>query len=117
LYLRVACRARVDPVALVAVRLLLASLASSVLPVSNLTTLIITDRLHAGVGEVVAHLALPSVAATGAGWWAYRRRYPTRLPSGHAASPDRRALTVGSCVVAALLVGSWSGRASVSPHG
>jgi|GEM_PF-3811592 Na+/H+ antiporter NhaD and related arsenite permeases len=74
LYLRIARRVRVDPIALVAIPLLLASLASSVLPVSNLTTLIVVDRFHLGVGEVVAHLGLASAAATAVGWWAYRRR-------------------------------------------
>lgn len=105
LYLRLAHRARADPVALVAIPLLLASLASSVLPISNLTTLIVTDRLHVGVGEVVAHLAVPSVVATIAGWWAYRRRYPTRLVHGSPARPDRHVLVVGGLIVAALVVG------------
>lgn len=105
LYVRLARRAGTDPLALAAIPLLLASLASSVLPVSNLTTLIVADRLDVGVGAVFAHLALPSLAATAVGWWGYRRRYPTRLPSGPAAAPDRHALGVGGLVVAALLVG------------
>jgi arsenical pump membrane protein len=105
LYLRLAQRARTDPVPLVAVPLLLASLASSLLPVSNLTTLIVTDRLHVGVGAVFAHLALPSLAATTAGWFAYRRRFPTRLETGVLNSPDRYALIVGGIVVGALLAG------------
>lgn len=105
LYLRLASRVHSDPVALVAIPLVLASVASSVLPVSNLTTLIVVDRFHLGVGEVVAHLALPSFAATTVGWWAYRRRYPIRLPSGPAASLDRHALVVGGLVVSGLLVG------------
>lgn len=105
LYLRLAQRTRSDPVAFVVIPLLLASLASSVLPVSNLTTLIVAARLHVRVGEVVAHLALPSIAATAAGWWAYRRRYPTRLAGGPAVSPDWAALRVGGLVVSGLLVG------------
>lgn len=105
LYLRIARRVGVDPIALVAIPLLLASLASSVLPVSNLTTLIVVDRFHLGVGEVVAHLAMPSLAATAVGWWAYRRQYATRLPAGPTASPDRHALVVGGSVVSVVLVG------------
>jgi arsenical pump membrane protein len=106
LYLRLARRAGTeDLLALALIPLLLASLASSVLPVSNLTNLIVTDRFSVGVGTFVGHLALPSFAATVVGWWAYRRRYPTRLPSGPTARPDRHALLVGGLVVAALLVG------------
>jgi arsenical pump membrane protein len=105
LYLRLALRARVDPVALVAVPLLLASLASSVLPVSNLTTLIVTDRLDLGVGDVVGHLAFPSLAAVAVGWWCYRRRYPTVLVDEGGGEPDRRALLPGGVIVGFLLVG------------
>ena len=89
--------------------MLLASLASSVLPVSNLTTLIVVQRFDLGTLDVLAHLALPSLAATVVGWWSYRRRFPTRLPAhlstGAPRTLDRRALTIGACVVAGLLVG------------
>ena len=105
LYLRIARRVRVDPIGLALIPLLLASLASSVLPVSNLTTLIVGHRFHLGVGAVVGHLAMPSLAAAAVSWWSYRRRYPTRLPSGPPARPDRRALIVGGSVVGAVLVG------------
>ena len=117
LYLRLARRTGVDPLPLVAIPLLLASLASSVLPVSNLTTLIAVDTLGLSVADVVTHLALPSVAAVTVGWLAYRRRFPIHLPTtadgatvgaapdeGNAAG-DHRALTIGGAVVAAVLVG------------
>lgn len=109
LYLRLARRAGVDPLPLVAVPLLLASLASSVLPVSNLTNLIVVEQVHVGVGDFVTHLALPSVVASVVGWLAYRRRFPTRLglPAGPAADPQ--ALRRGGVVVAALLVGFVAG--------
>ena len=55
LYLQLARRSRVDPLPIVAIPLLLASLASSVLPISNLTTLIVVARLDVGVGEVIGH--------------------------------------------------------------
>src|SRR5262249_36511777 len=81
------------------------SLASSVLPVSNLTTLIVADRLHLGVGDVFTHLALPSVVAVAVGWWCYRRRYPTVLVDDAGGEPNRRALAVGGVIVGFLLVG------------
>ena len=79
LYLRLARRTGVEPFPLVVIPLLLASFASSVLPVSNLTTLIVVQRFDLGTLDVLAHLALPSLAATMVGWWAYRRRFPTVL--------------------------------------
>lgn len=105
LYVRLARRCGIDPLPLAMVPLLLASFASSILPVSNLTTLIAADRLHLSVGAVVSHLALPSLTACVAGWLAYRRRYPTVLISGQAGEPDTRALMIGTLVVAGLLIG------------
>ena len=105
LYFRIARRVRVDPIGLVVIPLLLASLASSVLPVSNLTTLIVSERFHLGIGTVLAHLGLPSLAAISVGWLFYRRRYATRLPSVPPTRPDARALTAGGSIVAFLLLG------------
>jgi arsenical pump membrane protein len=104
LFVRFARRAGVDPVPLAAVPLLLASLASSVLPVSNLTTLIAVDQLGLSVGDVVSHLELPSIVASIVGWLVYRRRFPTNVVSPPAGEPDRPALTFGGVVVATLLV-------------
>ena len=59
LYLRLARRTGVEPIPLVVIPLLLASFASSVLPVSNLTTLIVVQRFDLGTLDVLAHLALP----------------------------------------------------------
>jgi arsenical pump membrane protein len=105
LALRLARRSGVDPLPIAAIPLLLASLASSVLPVSNLTTLVVAARLHLGVGQVLAHLALPSVAASLAGWAVHRRLLPARLDVDPAPWVDRRALRVGGAIVATLLVG------------
>ncbi|HEY4376774.1 MAG TPA: SLC13 family permease, partial [Acidimicrobiales bacterium] len=82
LYVRLARRAGVDPLRLALVPLCLASLASSVLPVSNLTTLIAADHLHLGVLDVVRHLGLPTLTAVVVGWLAYRRRFPEPAPVG-----------------------------------
>jgi arsenical pump membrane protein len=105
LCLRLAHRTRSDPVAVVAIPLLLASLASSVLPIPHLTTLIVTDRFHVGLGAVVAHLALLCVAARTGGRRAKRRHCPTRRAGGSDDRPDRHVLVVGGLVVAGLLVG------------
>jgi arsenical pump membrane protein len=105
LYARVARRSGTDPLPLVVIPLLLASLASSVLPVSNLTNLIVVDKLHVGVGAFVTHLALPSLVASTVGWLVYRRRYPRRIERGEGHAPDRRALAIGGAVVAGVLVG------------
>lgn len=109
LYLRLAKRADADPVPLAIIPLLLAALASSVLPVSNLTTLIAASRLHLGVADVLGHLALPSVAAVAVGWLAYRRIHPTTLEAGDTDAVDHRALRIGGAIVVALLVAFTAG--------
>ncbi len=111
LYLRLARRAGVDPRPLALVPVLLASLASSVLPVSNLTTLIAAQQLHLGVGQVVGHLAVPSLVASGVGWLAYRHRHPTTLACPTGTPADVRPLRVGGVVVAGVLVGFTLGAA------
>lgn len=105
LAVRLARRSGVDPLPVALVPLLLAAFASSVLPVSNLTTLIAAERLDLGTWEVVAHLGPASLAAVVVGWLAYRRRHPARLPvPAVVGEPDPRALRVGGAVVAGLLV-------------
>jgi arsenical pump membrane protein len=111
LYVRLARRGGVPVLAVAAIPLLLASLASSILPVSNLTTLIAVERLDLGTGEVVAHLAPASVVACVVGWLAYRRRHPGVIPAGPPGEVDRRALVVGGAAVAVLLVGFTAGAA------
>ena len=105
LYVRLARRGGRDPLPLAMVPLLLACLASSVLPVSNLTTLIVASRFELTVADVLTHLALPSLAATTVGWLVYRRIHPTTIPSGRPGRPDARALRLGGAVVAFVLVG------------
>jgi arsenical pump membrane protein len=106
LYVRIALRHGDDPVALAFIPALMASLASTVLPVSNLTNLIVADQLDLGAGDFLVHAAPAAMAAVLVGWFAYRRRFP--VPAGaHAAIEvvDRRALAVGVPVVVWLLVG------------
>jgi len=105
LHLSLARRAHTDPLPLVAIPLLLASLSSSVLPVSNLTNLIAVEHLDLSVGDVVTHLALPSFVATTVGWLVYRTRHPVTVHLDVAGTADRRVLTIGSVVVGFVLIG------------
>ena len=105
LFVRMARRSGDDPFALALVPLFTAAFASSFLPVSNLTTLIVTERLELSVADVVTHLAAPGLAACVVGWVVFRRRAPKALAAGVGGVVDRRALVIGSCVVAGLLVG------------
>ena len=117
LYVSIARRTGRDPVALAFQPVLLASLASSALPVSNLTNLIAASATGATTVGFVTHLALPSLVATVVGWWCYRRAF-TRPPPGsgvdrgadRSPGPDRRALAVGGAVVGFVLVGFVGGR-------
>lgn len=110
LYLRLATRYALDPVATAFQPVLLASLASSALPVSNLTNLIVVDEVGATAVELLVHLGPASLAATTVGWFAYRRHLRAPTPDVTAAPPteslgDRYAWRVGGPAVAVLLIG------------
>ena len=105
LYVRLARANGADPLGVALVPLLLASFASCVLPVSNLTTLLVVERLDVRPAAVLVHLAPVSLVACTVGWWSYRRRHPEALPGISHAPIDRRAVRIGSFVVAGLLVG------------
>ncbi len=109
LYVRLARRGGADAFRIALIPLLCASLGSSFLPVSNLTTLIVTERLHVSVGDVVRHLAIPGLVACMTGWAMFRRSAPRRLAAGSIDPIDRRALAIGTLVVAGLLVGFVAG--------
>lgn len=72
LYLRVARRHGHDPFVLAAIPVLLASLASSALPVSNLTNLIAAEQRDLGTLDFLVHLGPASLVATTVGWFAFR---------------------------------------------
>lgn len=78
LYVRVARQREWDVVVLAAQPVLLACLASSALPVSNLTNLIAASWTGAITVQFLAHLGAPSIAATGVGWLCYRRMLQPR---------------------------------------
>jgi arsenical pump membrane protein len=105
LYVRLARRHGLDAIALAFVPMLLATLASSALPVSNLTNLVAASHFGLHAGDFLAHLGLPSLVAVVIGYLvAPRARARGRVvrPGGPI---DRRALRLGSPIVAFVLVG------------
>ena len=82
LYVHIARRHGDDPVALAFVPALMASLASTVLPVSNLTNLVVAERLDLSTVDFLANAVPAALAATVVGWFAHRRLFPVpdRLP-------------------------------------
>ena len=133
LYVRIARRSGRDPLILALMPVLLACLASSALPVSNLTNLIAVSATGASTASFVAHLGLPSLVAVTVGWLCYRRM-PCPLagatrqpPAGAGGDPAGlvpgglpgddlvedgagRALAVGGIVVVVVLAGFTAGR-------
>jgi arsenical pump membrane protein len=105
LYVRVARRTGNDALAFSLMPVLLACLASSFLPVSNLTNLIAADLHDLGPQDFLANLALPSAVAVVTGWRCYSRAYPSRDDTGHPHPVDRTALRVGGTAAAVLVVG------------
>jgi arsenical pump membrane protein len=124
LYVRIGRRTGRDPLTLAFQPVLLACLASSALPVSNLTNLIAASWTSASTVSFITHLGLPSLVASAVGWWLYRwYLHPDRrsaesfgpatvYPATGSPAPvgDRRALTVGGVVVGLVLVGFVGGR-------
>jgi len=84
LYLQVARRRGDDPLVLAVVPFLLANLASSVLPVSNLTTLIAAERFDIGAGELLRELGPATVAMLVVGFLTHRRWAARRAATGSA---------------------------------
>jgi arsenical pump membrane protein len=110
LYVRIARRRGLDARALAFQPVLLSCLASSALPVSNLTNLIAASARNLRATDFLAHLGLPSLAATVVGWFAYRAVLHPGSPVAPRAQPvDRRALAVGGAVVAGVLIGFVAG--------
>ena len=106
LYVRIAHRHGHAAEALAFQPALLACLASGPLPVSNLTNLIVAERFDLGVTDFLREMTLPTAAATGVGYLAYRRTFSPTAPDRGVDDPvDRRALQHGLPVVAVVLVG------------
>ncbi|WP_261554636.1 SLC13 family permease [Frankia tisae] len=112
LYIRLARRNGLDAGLIAFQPVLLACLASSALPISNLTNLIAADTLDLGIEDFLVHLGPASLAAVVVGWLGYRR-----LPAAAAAAPpvhepvDRRALYLGLPIVIFVVIGFTVGDA------
>lgn len=112
LYVRIARRHGLDPVALAFPPVLLAALASSALPVSNLTNLLVAERFDVRAVDFLTRLAPASLAAILVGYVAYRRALPTEQETSPAPEPvDHRALTRGIPIVVFVLFGFTLGDA------
>jgi len=112
LYIRIARRRGFDPTTLAYQPALLACLASSALPISNLTNLIAADSAGARAGDFLVHLGPASLVAVIVGWFAYRglpadESEPTPVRD----SLDARALGIGTPVVVFAVVGFTVGDA------
>jgi arsenical pump membrane protein len=109
LFVRTARKVDVDPVMLAFQPVLLAMLASGVLPVSNLTNLIVASHLSLTSTDFLTNLALPSVVASTVGWFVYRRIFSAHPTIGPERGPaNHRALLLGGSAIAlflALLIG------------
>lgn len=131
LYVNLARKTGRDPLTLSFQPVMLACLASSALPVSNLTNLIAVSATGASTTAFLAHLGLPSLLATTVGWACYRHFFHARLqvadpsptdPLATDPSPtdplatvleglnEPRALLVGGMVVTVVLSGFVGGR-------
>lgn len=122
LYIRIAQRHGIDPIVLAYQPALLACLASSPLPVSNLTNLIAAERLDLDVGGFLVHLGPVTAVACTVGWFGYDRwvlHHTTRTQLTHdlpdvpavSSGDDARALRLGVPIIAFVLVGFTAGNA------
>ncbi|MCU1373115.1 MAG: Citrate transporter [Actinomycetia bacterium] len=105
LYARIDRRLAIQPA-------LLALVASSALPVSNLTNLIAASGAHVTTAQLLTHLGPPSLVATTVAWFGYRR-----LPdvgsgqlSGHGPDNCPEVDRVAAVVTAFVVVGFVFGR-------
>jgi arsenical pump membrane protein len=109
LYIRLARRLALDPVAFAFQPALLACLASCVLPASNLTNLIAVQQRDVSARDFVSAMGPASIAAFGAGYAAWRIvfRNAALAPATDAAREpfERAPIYIGAAVIAMLLIG------------
>lgn len=116
LYVRLAQRYGYPPEALAFQPALLACLASSLLPVSNLTNLVAADRLDLDVGDFFRNMALPTLTACTVGFIAYQRMFRLASPPHRTREVvDRRVLRRGMPIVVFVLLGFTVGDAAGVP--
>jgi arsenical pump membrane protein len=110
----VARRHHVDPVAMAFQPALLACLASSALPVSNLTNLIAIAEGRVTSTQLILGLGPPTLVACAVGYFGWRVAFRGRPLEPTAprtnGPPDRAALTIGGAVLVVLLAGFLLGR-------
>lgn len=112
LYVRIARRHGLDPVALGFVPILLACFASSALPVSNLTNLLAAGRFDLGTADYASRLGPASAVAAAVGYGAFRRVFPETDPGPSTDEPvEPRALRRGAPIVLFVLAGFTVGDA------
>jgi arsenical pump membrane protein len=106
LYIRIARRHGLDPTMLAVQPAMLACLASSALPISNLTNLIAAGRYDLGVADFVTRLGPASLVAVTVGWFGYRRLDHARATHERIRDPvDARALRWGTPIVVFVVLG------------
>ncbi|AEH09275.1 MULTISPECIES: SLC13 family permease [Frankiaceae] len=106
LYIRIARRHGFNPTMLAMQPVLLACLASSALPISNLTNLIAADRYDLGVADFVSRLGPASLVAVVVGWYGYRRIDTATALHDQVRDPvDPRALRLGTPIVVFVVLG------------
>lgn len=117
LYVQIARRHGLDPIAAAFPPVLLASLASSALPVSNLTNLIVAEQFDLAASAFARRLGPASLAAVLVGYVAYRRAFRVVVSPGEWVVPEstRRAIAVGAPVVAFVVLGFTVGDAMGVP--
>jgi arsenical pump membrane protein len=112
LYVRIARRHGLDPLAASFPPILLAALGSSALPVSNLTNLLAAARYDLAAHDFLLRLGPASAVATGVGYVAYRHAFPAAPPTaGDLPVVEPRALRYGAPVVLFVLIGFTAGDA------
>ncbi|WP_322762118.1 SLC13 family permease [Frankia sp. Cr2] len=107
LYIRIARQHGFNQTMLAVQPALLACLASSALPISNLTNLIAADTYGLGVADFVVRLGPASLVAVAVGWVFYRRADTTAtVAHDQVRDPiDPRALRLGTPIVIFVVLG------------
>ncbi|MGC4105302.1 MAG: ArsB/NhaD family transporter [Thermomicrobiales bacterium] len=105
----IAARRKLDPVPFLFACVFVANTASLVLPVSNLTNLLVFARLEPGFASFVGTMWLPNLVAAGVNLgiflWLFRNRIPDRFDSDDLTpvALDRWLLTAGVITAATLV--------------
>jgi arsenical pump membrane protein len=105
LYIELAKLHNADSFKFCVIPLILAYLASSALPVSNLTNLILVSKLHISLFQFEKHMLAPTVVAVVAGWFFYSIHFRPRLIPKEVPKVDLKKLLVGGAIVIFTLVG------------